>query len=55
MFFEDYFDITGGPSEIPVCCPFPHSTANGLPYYETRPSASVNTKAYFIVWLVVKA
>lgn len=43
MFFEDYFDITGGPSEIPVCCPFPHSTANGLPYYETRPSASVNT------------
>lgn len=42
-FLTDYFNITDELIETPVCCPFPHSTANGYKYYETNPSAHVNT------------
>lgn len=43
-FLLDYFDITDERKEVPVLCPFPHYTANGTEYYETNPSASVNTE-----------
>lgn len=43
MFFEDYFGITDSGVEANVCCPFPHRTANGISYFETNPSAHVNT------------
>ena len=42
-FLTEYFDITEGLKEVPVCCPFEHHTASGIPYKETNPSASVNT------------
>lgn len=42
-FITEYFDITGDKVETPVCCPFPHYTESGLPYYETHASAHVNT------------
>lgn len=43
MFFEDYFNITDSGTECNVYCPFPHRTANGISYFETNPSAHVNT------------
>lgn len=43
-FLIDFFNITEGRKEEPVCCPFPHRTTTGLEYYETNPSASVNTE-----------
>ena len=43
MFFEDYFGITDSGVEANVYCPFPHRTANGISYFETNPSAHVNT------------
>ena len=42
-FLTDFFSITEGSGEVAVCCPFPHYTVNKVPYYETNPSASVNT------------
>lgn len=42
-FLTDFFNITEGSGEVPVCCPFPHYTVNKVPYYESNPSASVNT------------
>ena len=30
-------------TETQVCCPFPHFTTDGKEYYETNPSAGVNT------------
>ena len=44
-FFEHYFGISSAETEVAVCCPFPHVTSNGVEYYETNPSASVNTKS----------
>ena len=43
-FFEHYFNIEDSGDEHAVCCPFPHHTNTGLEYYETKPSAHVNTK-----------
>lgn len=43
MFFEDYFGIMDSGVEANVYCPFPHHTANGISYFETNPSAHVNT------------
>lgn len=44
MFFEYYFsDYDLSKKESAVCCPFPHHTVEGLEYYESRPSAHVNT------------
>lgn len=41
-FYDSYFDLDyNGNSNIPVCCPFPHYTSNGLSYYETNPSAHI--------------
>jgi len=31
-----------GAKEAAICCPFPHYTAGGMPYYETNPSAHIN-------------
>lgn len=42
-FLTEYFGICEGEGEHPVCCPFPHHTASGLEYFETNPSASVDT------------
>lgn len=42
-FLTEYFGITEGEGETAVCCPFPHKTSSGLEYYESRPSAHVNT------------
>lgn len=42
-FLTEFFGVCEGEGEQPVCCPFPHTTSAGMPYYETRPSASVNT------------
>lgn len=42
-FLTEFFGINEGEGEKAVCCPFPHTTSNGTPYFETRPSASVNT------------
>ncbi len=42
-FFEAYFgDSVFSAEETMVCCPFPHTTVHGLPYYESKPSAGVN-------------
>jgi len=30
--------------EVAVCCPFPHTTADGKPYQETNPSAHINVE-----------
>jgi hypothetical protein len=43
-FFEDYFDVVDGSTEVNVACPFPHHTANGIEYIESNPSAHVNTR-----------
>lgn len=42
-FLTEYFGLTEGSGEVAVCCPFPHKIASGAEYYETRPSAHVNT------------
>ena len=42
-FFEQFFNISDGlEGEVSVLCPFPHYTANGIPYQEHKESASVN-------------
>jgi hypothetical protein len=42
-FFELYFnEEIFDREETMVCCPFPHHTAHGLEYYESKPSAGVN-------------
>lgn len=42
-FFEQFFNISDGlEGEVSVLCPFPHYTANGIPYHEHKESASVN-------------
>lgn len=43
-FFERYFGISEDADEVAVRCPFPHRTESGLEYFETNPSAHVNTK-----------
>jgi hypothetical protein len=45
-FFADFFGIGCALHDQPVCCPFPHTTTNGLQYYEHRPSAHVNTEKH---------
>ena len=42
-FLTDFFDISSSDTEVAVCCPFPHYTESGLQYFETNPSAHVNT------------
>ena len=42
-FLTEYFQITDENIEEAVCCPFPHYTGSGLSYFETHPSAHVNT------------
>lgn len=42
-FLTEFFNICEGEGEHPVCCPFPHHTSSGLEYFETNPSASVDT------------
>ena len=42
-FLIDYFGITDSSNEVVVCCPFEHRTSSGVVYYETNPSAYVNT------------
>lgn len=42
-FLTEYFQITDENIEEAVCCPFPHYTESGLSYFETHPSAHVNT------------
>ena len=44
MFLLEYFDITDSKKEQQVLCPFEHKTLNGQSYFETNPSASVNTE-----------
>ena len=41
-FLQYFFNISEGEGEHSVCCPFPHSTSNGLEYFEHNPSAHVN-------------
>lgn len=41
-FFSWFFNLSGDKTEEQVLCPFPHKTVNGLEYYESNPSASVN-------------
>lgn len=43
-FFERFFGISEDADEVAVRCPFPHRTESGLEYFETNPSAHVNTK-----------
>lgn len=43
-FFSEYFGITDSYAEQLVLCPFEHKTATGQPYYESHPSAHVNTE-----------
>ena len=42
-FLEEYFDILDDKEEVAVCCPFPHYTGTGQQYFESHPSAHVNT------------
>lgn len=42
-FLTEYFGLCEGEGEQAVCCPFPHSLSDGTQYFETRPSAYVNT------------
>lgn len=43
-FFSGFFGIIAENGEQQVCCPFPHKTPTAqLEYFETRPSAHVNT------------
>lgn len=41
-FFEYYFGITEYKENVPVCCPFPHTTDSGVEYFEHHPSAHVS-------------
>lgn len=43
-FFSEYFGISEDTGEHPVCCPFPHHTSSGAEYFESHPSAHVNTE-----------
>lgn len=45
-FFEYYFDVSNEDNveEVAVRCPFPHTTSSGAEYYESNPSAHINTK-----------
>ena len=45
-FFAEFFDTIEGKKSTAVCCPFPHYTTSGIPYYETNPSAGVDTINY---------
>lgn len=42
-FFSWYFDLSGERAEEHVLCPFPHRAGN-LEYFESHPSAQVNTE-----------
>lgn len=43
-FFSGFFGVVDENGEQSVCCPFPHKTPTSqLEYFETRPSAHVNT------------
>ena len=42
-FFHWYFNLIGDKTEEHVLCPFPHK-AGELEYYESNPSAQVNTE-----------
>lgn len=42
-FLAAYFGLPEGNGENAVCCPFPHTNSDGTVYYESRPSAHVNT------------
>jgi len=42
-FLRYYFNLWDDVEEAAVCCPFSHSTDQGLEYYERNPSAHVNT------------
>lgn len=39
LFPEVFFNMDGNTQ---VCCPFPHYTSDGQPYYETNPSAGID-------------
>lgn len=41
-FFQYFFGIESLAREAAVCCPFPHTTAGHIEYYEQHPSAHVN-------------
>lgn len=41
-YLETLFNLDGESGEQRVCCPFPHTTSQGVQYYETVASASVN-------------
>ena len=41
-FLGYYFNLIEGTGENPVCCPFPHTYADGTEYLESRASAHVN-------------
>ncbi len=43
-FLSEFFGILDSFEEQRVCCPFEHQTSNGIPYFETNPSAYVNTE-----------
>lgn len=40
LIYPDVFFSTDGNTQ--VCCPFPHFTSEGQPYYETNPSAGID-------------
>lgn len=42
-FLSDYFGLVEVSEETAVCCPFPHHTESGIEYFESNPSAHVNT------------
>ncbi len=42
-FLTEFFGVNEFEGEAAVCCPFPHTTPNGLQYLETNASAHVNT------------
>lgn len=44
-FLSDYFGLVGVSEETAVCCPFPHHTESGIEYFESNPSAHVNTSS----------
>ena len=43
-FLSEFFGILDSFEEQRVCCPFEHQTQNGVPYFESNPSAYVNTE-----------
>lgn len=49
VFFQNFFaevdfNNTNSSGEVAVLCPFPHTTVDGKRYYETNPSAHINTE-----------